>query len=71
MKTVDLTLSEQESIEGGIIPFIIIGAAALLASCGNSQKNSNASGSYSVNVNCSNCTIIIDQCDSTVNVIQK
>lgn len=56
----ELSLSELESIEGGIIPILIAGAALLLAGCGTNQTNNNASGSRSVNVNCCNCNVIIN-----------
>lgn len=72
MQTLELTTSELESIEGGVIPLIIIGAALLVSSCGNNQTNNNESGSQAVNVNCSNCTVIISSCDSTsVKVVQN
>lgn len=72
MQIIELSVDELESIEGGVIPLILIGAALLVSSCGNNQTNNNDSGSQSVNVNCSNCTVIINSCDSTsVSVIQN
>lgn len=70
MEMIDLTPSELESIEGGIIPLLLIGAAILGTSCGNSQTNNNDSGPQSVNINCSNCTIIINGDSTSVKVIQ-
>jgi lactobin A/cerein 7B family class IIb bacteriocin len=62
----ELTLTELESTEGGIIPFLVVGAALLLAGCGTRQTNNNANGSRSINVNCCNCNVIIN--GDTVNV---
>jgi len=62
------TLENDELLEteGGIIPLLIIGAILLVGGC-TSQVNKN-SGSYQVNVQCNNCSVTINQSDSSVTV---
>jgi len=60
----ELSIEEMQEVEGGFLPFIVIGACLLLASCGNSQTNNNNAGSTSTNINSSG-TIATDS--ATVN----
>lgn len=63
----ELSFDEMIETDGGIIPFLIIGAVLLLSSCGN-QSSSNKNGKQ-INVQCNDCTITIH--NDTVKVAHK
>ncbi len=56
----ELTDEELKNTDGGFIPFLIAGAALLLASC-SSQSNSSTGGrnNSQINISCTNCNVVV------------
>ena len=68
-KVDELTAEEIIETEGGILPFIIIGAVLLLSSCGNQANNNGGHKNKQINIQCTNC--VIHQHNDTVKVYHK
>lgn len=65
----ELTANELVETDGGILPFILIGAALLLSSCGNQANNNGGHKNKQINIHCTDC--VIHQHNDTVKVYHK